>query len=370
MQVGDTTLLSLAPTEPQSPAPEAPAPTLELLPGDLEPGGQDTARLYLRASTVGPRVLLLQLRYSVAGLPAQLQHSLELAVMDPFSLSSCFLSQALEETTQATTDELFCVSVSLSSASPHPLHIVTSSLESRPPLAPRSQPTNSLAGTSLSGLATVDQLFPLLVPATGLLAQLDTQTLHTGKFILNWRRDGAPDEVVNQTEFSLPTVALSRAVLFAECRLPASATLRTPLQAVYTLHNRTEELQEYTVATEPSEAFMFSGPKQVRVKLFPQSSYTLGHIFYPLVCGPSPLPRYCLYSYSITTMARLRITAAESGSGVGAQEALERLLPTQLLVLPRERREREAVLPLQGVTVTPAVVIPNLPFPKKKVVRG
>ena len=73
--------------------------------------------------------------------------------------------------------------------------------------------------------------------------------------------------------------------------------------------------------------------------------------------------------YSITTTARLRITAAESGSGVGAQEALERLLPTQLLVLPRERREREAVLPLQGVTVTPAVVIPNLPF-KKKVVRG
>ena len=83
----------------------------------------------------------------------------------------------------------------------------------------------------------------------------------------------------------------------------------TPLQAVYTLHNRTSELQEYTVATEPSEAFMFSGPKQVRVKLFPQSSYTLGHIFYPLVCGPSPLPRYsfdyCMHSIIMITMTML-----------------------------------------------------------------
>ena len=32
---------------------------------------------------------------------------------------------------------------------------------------------------------------------------------------------------------------------------------------MFTLHNRTNDLQEYTLATEPSEAFMFSGPKQV-----------------------------------------------------------------------------------------------------------
>ena len=37
-------------------------------------------------------------------------------------------------------------------------------------------------------------------------------------------------QVVNKTEFDLPTVKLVRSLLYAECSLPASATLRTPLQ--------------------------------------------------------------------------------------------------------------------------------------------
>lgn len=59
------------------------------------------------------------------------------------------------------------------------------------------------------------------------------------------------------------------------------------------------------------------------MKLFPLASYTLGHTLYPLVCGPAALPR-------------LRISAAEGGlGGAAAQETLERLLPSSLLVLPR-----------------------------------
>ena len=39
-------------------------------------------------------------------------------------------------------------------------------------------------------------------------------------------------QVVNKTEFDLPTVKLVRSLLYAECSLPASATLRTPLQVI------------------------------------------------------------------------------------------------------------------------------------------
>ena len=48
----------------------------------------------------------------------------------------------------------------------------------------------------------------------------------------------------------------------------------------------------------------------------------------------------------------------------GAQEALERLLPTHLMVLPKPRKEREVYLPVEGLTVSKAIVIPNLPFKK------
>ena len=65
---------------------------------------------------------------------------------------------------------------------------------------------------------------------------------------------------------------------------------------------------------------------------------------------------------------RLRVSAAE-GVGSGAQEALERLLPTHLMVLPKPRREREVDLPMDGLTVTKAIVVPNLPF-KKPGVKG
>ena len=64
----------------------------------------------------------------------------------------------------------------------------------------------------------------------------------------------------------------------------------------------------------------------------------------------------------------MRVSAAE-GVGSGAQEALERLLPTHLMVLPKPRREREVELPMEGLTVTKAIVLPNLPF-KKAGVKG
>ena len=72
---------------------------------------------FLRASTVGPRALVVQLCYKVGGLPAMLTRTLEMPVEDAFSLASTFLTNQLEETSQANTDEMFCLSLSLSSSS-------------------------------------------------------------------------------------------------------------------------------------------------------------------------------------------------------------------------------------------------------------
>ena len=124
-----------------------------------------------------------------------LNRTLELPVEDAFSLASTFLTNQLEETGQANTDEMFCLSLALSSSSHHPLKIVSTCLETRPPLSSSMPATNSIAGMALAGLCTVEQLFPLLVPSTGLLPQLDTQTLHTGKFVLSWLRSEGVKQV-------------------------------------------------------------------------------------------------------------------------------------------------------------------------------
>ena len=93
--VADTTLLSLAPGLPLEPTSPSDSPPVGVVAPceDLAAGDQCSVTIYLRASTVGPRAVVLRLSYSVAGVPALLVQTLELPVEDPFTLASCFLSQ-------------------------------------------------------------------------------------------------------------------------------------------------------------------------------------------------------------------------------------------------------------------------------------
>lgn len=46
--------------------------------------------------------------------------------------------------------------------------------------------------------------------------------------------------------------------------LPAYGCVQTPLSVSYLVRNRTLQVQEVEVTVEPSDAFMYSGHKQVR----------------------------------------------------------------------------------------------------------
>lgn len=63
--------------------------------------------------------------------------------------------------------------------------------------------------------------------------------------------------------FSLPTVTVEHIPLSVELSLPAFGHMKRLLPVSYVLHNRTGYPQEIEVNMEASEAFMFSGNKQV-----------------------------------------------------------------------------------------------------------
>lgn len=132
-------------------------------------------------------------------------------------------------------------------------------------------------------------MFSCLVPASAMLPQLDSQTLTPGKLVLTWRRTQA--DIINKTVFDLPSLKLSRASLYAEAILPPYGILRSQLQAQYIFYNRTQDIQEFLINIEPSDCFMFSGPKQSQVKLFPMDKYIFNLVIYPLICGLSQLPK-------------------------------------------------------------------------------
>jgi len=358
--VADTTILSLdaeCPASPSSPMEGDMMMQAKVVVAKVDSvavGSTEMVNFYLQASTVGMRVIILQLSYMVGESKCQNTQMVELTVMQPFSFTTTFLTEALDETMQANTDEVFCVCCSITNLSPHPITISSSRMDSSSPVTAKA-PTMSISSLSLNPKSTVEQIFPALVNASSMLPQLDSQTITPGKFILCWTRAGDKD-ITNQTVFDLPSLKLSRASLYVECVLPPFGVLRTPLQATYTFHNRSQDIQEFMITTDPSDAFMFSGPKQAQIKLFPTDLYTISLIFYPLVCGSSPLPK-------------LRVSSAE---GSGAQETLERLLPSHLVIMPKERRERVATLDMEQLTLNPAVVLENLPFAgvTKKVIKG
>jgi len=356
--IADTTILSLkaeCPVSPTSPVGDGLSDKVVVAKVDhVDAFGEGEVNFYMQASTVGTRVLILQMTYMVEDSMCQNTQIVELSVMQPFTFTTTFLTEALEETTQANTDEVFCINCSVKNLSPHAITISSSKMESCSPVMSKP-PTMSISNLSLNQDCTVEQMFPAIVPAASMLPQLDSQAITPGKFILFWTRRGMK-EIINETVFDLPTLKLSRSSLYVECLLPPFGVLRTPLQATYTFHNRSLDIQEFMVTTDPSDSFMFSGPKQVQIKLFPTDLYSISLIFYPLVCGSSPLPK-------------LRVTNSE---GSGAQEILERLLPSHLIIMPKERREREAKLDIDQLSINQAVVLDNLPYvtTTKKVIKG
>ena len=223
---------------------------------------------YLQASTVGVRVIVLQLSYMVCEIKCQNTQMVELTVMQPYSFTTTFLTKALYETMQANTDSFAAISPTCPLI---PLTLSSSRMYSSSAVNAKA-PTMSNSYFCLNPKSTVPALCPSMLP------QLDRQTITPGKFILCWTRAGDKD-ITNQTVFDLPSLKLSRASLYVECVLPPFGVLRTPLQATYTFHNRSQDIQELMITTDPSDAFMFSGPKQAQMKLFPTDLYTISLIF-------------------------------------------------------------------------------------------
>lgn len=64
-----------------------------------------------------------------------------------------------------------------------------------------------------------------------------------------------------------------------------------PFTLSYTVYNPTEYLAEYTASIELSEAFVFSGYKQLKGRVLPLSRIAYQYTCYPLLAGKVKLPR-------------------------------------------------------------------------------
>lgn len=73
--------------------------------------------------------------------------------------------------------------------------------------------------------------------------------------------------------------------------IPSEIYLGEPFTLSYTVYNPTEYLAEYNASIEISEAFVFSGYKQLKGRVLPLSRAAYHYTCYPLLAGKVKLPR-------------------------------------------------------------------------------
>ncbi|KAI9274175.1 Gryzun, putative trafficking through golgi-domain-containing protein [Sporodiniella umbellata] len=132
---------------------------------------------------------------------------------------------------------------------------------------------------------------------TSYLFQLDTADLTeaqpsvpTGSLVVTWKRFDKDGDYYKSV-VSLPDIKLQQQSLVLVADIPSEIYLEEPFTLSYTIYNPTEQLIEYTGSIELSDAFIFSGYKQVKSTILPLSRKVYHYVCYPIISGKVRLPK-------------------------------------------------------------------------------
>uniref|UniRef100_A0A8D0A7R5 Trafficking protein particle complex subunit 11 n=1 Tax=Sander lucioperca TaxID=283035 RepID=A0A8D0A7R5_SANLU len=282
--------------------------------GDLNPGQQLERCVYVKCVSTGPRVFLFHVAYSIDTSVEGRQivckcHKDETVTIEtvvPFEVSVKFVSTKFEPLERVAVDIPFLLMTDILSSSPWPL---------------------LLEGTQHFVLQTdecASECFCLRCPP---LTNSST-TVATGQYLISWRRKSSgADSPLIQTAVALPHVILESVPLYIHADLPSFGRVRESLSVRYHIENRTALVQEVEMAVEPSDAFMFSGLKQVRLRILPGSEQQMLYNYYPLMAGYQTLPQLNI------SLPRCLTTNTHT---------LRRFLPQRIFVKPQGRQLDDA----------------------------
>ncbi|KAI8996802.1 Gryzun, putative trafficking through golgi-domain-containing protein [Pilobolus umbonatus] len=111
-----------------------------------------------------------------------------------------------------------------------------------------------------------------------------------GKIVIKWKRSGT-EGIFNKSILHLPTIQFQEQGLKVLADLSNDIYQGEPFTITYTIDNPTEYLAEYSATIELSEAFVFSGYKQVKGRVLPLSRMKYQYTCYPLLVGKVKLPQ-------------------------------------------------------------------------------
>ncbi|KAL0079429.1 Foie gras liver health family 1-domain-containing protein [Phycomyces blakesleeanus] len=111
-----------------------------------------------------------------------------------------------------------------------------------------------------------------------------------GNIVVQWKRHGQ-EGAYSKTVLKAPALEFQQLSLVVIADIPSELYMGEPFTLTYTIHNPTINLAEYTASIELSDAFVFSGYKQLKGRVLPLSRASYQYTCYPLVAGKVRLPR-------------------------------------------------------------------------------
>lgn len=295
--------------------------------GDLQPGQKIVKPLYIRCVSTGSRIFLFHVAYSVSAtvegkdIPCKCHkdETVSVETVVPFDVAMKFVSSKFEHLERVYVDVPFLLMMDILSASPWPIELLNSDVQLVSSMTAIDQPQSQVEGVTLQTGECASECFLLKCPPV----QNGTNTVASGQYIISWKRKSALAETsVVRTIIILPHVMVENIPLYVHAEVPSFGRVRESLPVRYHLENRTGLVQDVEISVEPSDAFMFSGLKQVRMRILPGAEQEMLYNFYPLMAGYQLLPQL--------NISLLRFPDISS-------QLLRRFLPSRIFVKPQGR---------------------------------
>ncbi|CAM1313193.1 TRAPPC11 (predicted) [Pycnogonum litorale] len=302
---------------------------------NLPSGGQAEKVIYLKMFSNDNRQFDIELNYKVDVVvddhtltcSCKKVDVLNIDVIDPFQVIIKPLDVKFEDAKRASSEEPFILLSTITCTSPWPIVIETSHLG-------LSTYVNTFDKNICSQLDQItlkindeaSECICVVAPNS------ESNPVPLGSYTLQWKRVSSEYDSIPfvQTTVSLPSLIIDQSELFIEAKVPASGLVRTTLPVSYVIHNRASCVQEVEIVMDSSEAFMFSGHKQLHFRLLPRDKETLNFNLYPLLCGYVQLPRMRI---------NLNVSTA---SPTSYDQQIQRMIPSHVYIMPQGKTPRNA----------------------------
>ncbi|CAL4110444.1 unnamed protein product, partial [Meganyctiphanes norvegica] len=303
---------------------------------------------YIRNLTQAPRTFTVKVQYNVVGStggnpgtsPCTNEKILKLTPHLPFQVTMETHTLKFSRISRVAADETFLIVPKIKCTSHVPILFNSSSLSLAKEVGGVEDGISYVGGTELKDQEVAVDCFPIHIPVSSLSNQntkinsgenMNVSTLSggtaisLGQYVLHWQRvsGGGPSVSVS---VGLGSIVVEQWGIWVEAELPPQGKVRTTFTVAYNIYNKGSFTTEVAVNMQVSDAFMFSGPKEIRLRVLPGCQERLTYNLYPLLAGNVQLPKLCL-------------SVDPHTPGQPVESLLARTLPSHIYIMPQAKKK-------------------------------